>query len=222
MSTGQGVLGNNMFAYCGNNPVNRADKSGKSWSDLWEFVKNVAEAIENVMNAWSPAYSYCGQLAELDGPAPYLDVAAAAGSILLTIGAVGVAGYQTLTSPAPSLSVPKVETKEKEVTLNPPPSSTAIYRYNGTNPGNLVPSKFDVASNSGLSFSTIPQPNSWRTTIEQVNSTGVLLAVQDKPTHVTVYPIGGTVSEWRNLGSSSIWTITLMSVSTKVKWDRGK
>lgn len=73
-----------------------------------------------------------------------------------------------------------------------------------------------------LSFSTIPQPNSWRTTIEQVNSTGVLLAVQDKPTHVTVYPIGGTVSEWRNLGSSSIWTITLMSVSTKVKWDRGK
>ena len=127
MSTGQGVLGNNMFAYCGNNPVNRADKSGKSWSDLWEFVKNAAEAIENVMNAWSPAYSYCGQLAELDGPAPYLDVAAAAGSILLTIGAVGVAGYQTLTSPAPSLSVPKVETKEKEVTLNPPPKTQAYF-----------------------------------------------------------------------------------------------
>lgn len=127
VSTGQGVLGNNMFAYCGNNPVNRADKSGKSWSDLWEFVKNAAEAIENVMNAWSPAYSYCGQLAELDGPSPYLDVAAAAGSILLTIGAVGVAGYQTLTSPAPSLSVPKVETKEKEVTLNPPPKTQAYF-----------------------------------------------------------------------------------------------
>ena len=31
VSTGQGVLGNNMFAYCGNNPVNRADDSGQFW-----------------------------------------------------------------------------------------------------------------------------------------------------------------------------------------------
>ena len=27
-ATGQGVLGNNMFAYCGNNPINRQDSSG--------------------------------------------------------------------------------------------------------------------------------------------------------------------------------------------------
>jgi len=31
-STGQGFTGNNMFAYCGNNPVNRADKSGCGWT----------------------------------------------------------------------------------------------------------------------------------------------------------------------------------------------
>ena len=30
-STGQGLLDYNMFAYCGNNPVNRADPSGRSW-----------------------------------------------------------------------------------------------------------------------------------------------------------------------------------------------
>ena len=30
-STGQGLLDYNMFAYCGNNPVNRADPSGQSW-----------------------------------------------------------------------------------------------------------------------------------------------------------------------------------------------
>ena len=30
-STGQGLLGNNMFAYCGNNPVDRADSSGEIW-----------------------------------------------------------------------------------------------------------------------------------------------------------------------------------------------
>jgi len=29
VSTGQGILGNNMFAYCGNNPVNFYDPSGK-------------------------------------------------------------------------------------------------------------------------------------------------------------------------------------------------
>jgi RHS repeat-associated protein len=31
VSTGQGVLGYNMFAYCGNNPVMRADESGNFW-----------------------------------------------------------------------------------------------------------------------------------------------------------------------------------------------
>ena len=31
VSTGQGVLGTNMFAYCGNNPVNRVDPTGQFW-----------------------------------------------------------------------------------------------------------------------------------------------------------------------------------------------
>ena len=30
-STGQDIIGNNMFVYCGNNPVNRTDASGKFW-----------------------------------------------------------------------------------------------------------------------------------------------------------------------------------------------
>ena len=30
-STGQGITGNNMFAYCGNNPVNRKDPTGQFW-----------------------------------------------------------------------------------------------------------------------------------------------------------------------------------------------
>ena len=30
-STGQGLLGHNMFVYCGNNPVNRTDPSGQFW-----------------------------------------------------------------------------------------------------------------------------------------------------------------------------------------------
>ena len=43
VSTGQGVLGNNMFAYCGNNPVVRVDFGGEHWyflllDDLWECI----------------------------------------------------------------------------------------------------------------------------------------------------------------------------------------
>ena len=39
-STGQGLLGNNMFAYCANNPVNNTDGSGQDW---WHWA--VAAAI---------------------------------------------------------------------------------------------------------------------------------------------------------------------------------
>ena len=31
VSTGQDIVGNNMFAYCGNNPISRADPSGQFW-----------------------------------------------------------------------------------------------------------------------------------------------------------------------------------------------
>ena len=34
-STGQGLLGNNMFAYCGNNPINYVDPSGQLFTDIF-------------------------------------------------------------------------------------------------------------------------------------------------------------------------------------------
>lgn len=40
VATGNGLIGNNMFAYCGNNPVNRTDHSGEDW---WHWA--VAAAI---------------------------------------------------------------------------------------------------------------------------------------------------------------------------------
>ena len=41
VSTGQGVLGNNMFAYCNNNPVNNVDPTGQ----LPQFLKDIGNAI---------------------------------------------------------------------------------------------------------------------------------------------------------------------------------
>ncbi len=46
VSTGQGVLGNNMFAYCGNNPVNRADPTGMFWKEIGDFFSNAWNGIK--------------------------------------------------------------------------------------------------------------------------------------------------------------------------------
>ena len=95
-----------------------------------------------------------------------------------------------------------------------------IYRYGGTNPGNLTPKETDW--DTGLSFSTIP-PRPGRaaavTTINKLNATGVVYAYRDKPTHVTVLPVGVPLQTWIDTGSNSIWTRAVNSVV--VKWDGG-
>ena len=50
------------------------------------------------------------------------------------------------------------------------------------------------------------------TTIEAINATGILYAVQDGETHVSVKPVGASVKEWMNAGYDSVWTKALQSV----------
>ena len=90
-----------------------------------------------------------------------------------------------------------------------------MYRYGGANPGNLTPKAKDKFT--GLSFSTVPMPGAAMTTIGTLNATGVVFAVQDGPTHVSVRPVGATMDDWINAGSNSIWTTAVKSVV--VKWD---
>ena len=48
VSTGQGILGNNMFTYCGNNPVNRTDCSGHAWYDnVWNWITSTADDVKD-------------------------------------------------------------------------------------------------------------------------------------------------------------------------------
>lgn len=48
-STGQGILGNNMFAYCLNNPVNYCDESG-NWPD--NYAGRIGEELGKLIYEW--------------------------------------------------------------------------------------------------------------------------------------------------------------------------
>ena len=59
VSTGQDILGTNMFAYCGNNPVNREDPTGQNW--VAAFIVNVvAVAVKSVL-LLTEIFSYFNQ-----------------------------------------------------------------------------------------------------------------------------------------------------------------
>lgn len=131
----------------------------------------------------------------------------------------GIATYTVITAPAPSISVPKVDTKEKVITSQPS-SDMIIYRWpdRGTYNVSYTPSDRDLLfPNSGLSFSTIPKAGSVQTTIEELNSTGVVYAVQDGATHVSVYPIGTTLTGWHDAGPNSPWSKAVQSAC--IEWD---
>ena len=107
----------------------------------------------------------------------------------------------------------KQKAEEKEEEKNKSEEPTVIYRYGGTNPGNLTPKNKDRFT--GLSFSTIPMPGAAKTTIEELNATGVVFAIQDGPTHVSVRPLNGTMDDWIKQGSDSKWTKAVKSVVWK-------
>ena len=119
LSTGQGVLGHNAYAYCGNNPINRYDPSGNS------FLGIAAGAV---------ILKY---------------LAAFAASALLLIGFNNIVNNPPASPPITipkfefkSESTEKAEEKDKPAAIPSQPNTT-IYRYGGTNPGNLTPREKD-------------------------------------------------------------------------------
>jgi len=53
VSTGQGILGNNMFAYCNNNPVNLTDYCGNAPGDWFSTPDDAAEDFAEYINEQS-------------------------------------------------------------------------------------------------------------------------------------------------------------------------
>ena len=146
-------------------------------------------------------------IATSDGPSPVMDFVAA-GIVL------GFSIYEYYKDKIHD------NTQTKILSLPRNKKDVVIYRYGGTNPGNLTPSQKD--SDTGLSFSTIPPRMGGKaavTTINTLNKTGIVYAYQDKLTHVSVVPVGVSIQTWINAGSGSIWTQAVKSVV--VKWDGG-
>ena len=194
------VLGYNLFTYCINNPVMYSDPHG-----------DVPGVLSAVYLLFKIGIAITGALLALDLAAAIEEdlpeVRGGKGKII----PFRPTDPEQSPEPAPPPVVPFVSPTSPPEKKEP----TVIYRYGGTNPGNLTPREID--KNTGLSFSTIPKAGAAMTTIEAINATGVLYAVKDKATHVSVYPVGGSMKDWINEGSNSIWTKTLKSIV--VKWD---
>ena len=62
VSTGQGILGNNMFAYCGNNPVNRTDHTGEAWYHWAMGAASTSNSIQefNEQGDWETVAATAG------------------------------------------------------------------------------------------------------------------------------------------------------------------
>ena len=209
-STGQGFVGYNMFAYCNNNPVNLEDYGGTiPGRSNMVYIEDGARGDGGILTSMPEGAAVVGAS---------VTIAAVAQKV--------VAGIESVVSAVKTVEKADTKTEEREQAKAEALSETqasppVIYRYGGTNPGNLTPSKRDVdaypSTGKGLSFSTIPKVGSAMTTIEAINATGVVYAIQDGPCHVSVHPIGGTLEDWHNAGSSSVWTMAVKSVV--IKWN---
>ena len=202
--TGQGVLSGNMFAYVLNNPLSYSDHSGN-------FALTIGTAIVLLASA---ALAYLTAKA-ITSPKVRKDVAKAANYVYNKVREAVSSTWNSAKSPTNSANSKDREKTEEKAAAKTDSRGTKIYRYGGTNPGNLTPREKDRYT--GLSFSTIPIPGAAETTIEALNATMTVYAVQDSPTHVSVRPINGTMSDWIEAGSSSRWTAAVNSVV--VKWD---
>ena len=135
LSTGQGVIGHNSFAYCGNNSAGRIDSEGTFWEEIGEFFQQLGEAFQNTMNALAPQQQWCTEIGMMDGPYPVADAIGLVGLAGIAIYAFGTAIYQTATAPAismpmtqsPAITVPKVEEKPDSISLPVAPKPPVIF-----------------------------------------------------------------------------------------------
>ncbi len=194
----------NIYAYCMNNPVNYIDRTG-NFAILDDVIAAISCAVILVV---------CTALVTIDS----------------TMSLMQTMPYSTpsfesipILPFARAISEPKVEEKTEiktetitiaDARRKVKKKEMLIFRLGFALGGakSLVPTDIDCDSNSGLSFSLIPCRGAAVTTIDWVNSTGLLYAVRNGPNHVSVYPNGVTLKEWHDKGVNSKWTQALLKI----------
>ena len=82
------LLGYNMYAYCGNNPVNRNDDGGMFWDTIFDVVSLVASVVEVVANPTDP-WAWAGLVGDAIDLIPFVSgVGETTKAIKVTMGAV--------------------------------------------------------------------------------------------------------------------------------------
>ena len=133
-STGQGILGYNMFAYCGNNPVNREDSTGQFWEEILEvFVQTIKQ---------NSAY-FVAAIGFSQADSPMVGPADVASAVMVIGGLLVYGGYAVSTvinAQMDSISIPKA--KEKTVAIPVPKEPDSLVTFpvdpNDFNPVGLV------------------------------------------------------------------------------------
>jgi hypothetical protein len=120
-----------------------------------------------------------------------------------------------------TLSLETVAVQTMVATKNNTKNPNFIYRKGSGNYTNLTPREADI---NGLSYQlTPPTPPYTITSIQLVNSTGLLSAIKDGPNHVSVRPTDlSQMSLWiasraTALSAPHPYTLLLTSISTSVR-----
>ena len=164
MSTGQGMLGNNMYAYCLNNPVNNVDSSG-------EFALTLALGGYAL---WKLGMFFIGAV--------------------VTVAAVDTLVQNPPTFPSISIpkieSKPKVETKEKDKTLAPsiPRNEKELTLYRGGS--SMTPRQTDYVMKNGLVQPVTNKGVSLNINKNKVSAYGIPHRVVSVPTGLIIYQQG--------------------------------
>ena len=170
----------NQYGYCWGNPMGLVDRDGKTP----EMASNYSQVFDILKTGTEMA----GVAALSDSPVPGpMDLVALGilGVTLVVAGVVAVGTY--INSKAKEKEKARIVALEQVTTKRP--NQTVIYRRGNGNATNLTP-RNDGSDVNGLSYELkvpVGRRYNW-TTLEAVNSTGVLQAIIDGPNHVKVIP----------------------------------